>query len=281
VALCNPGDEVILPAPYWVSYIEMIQLADGVPVIVDAKEEDEFEIKASAIEAAITPKTKVIILNSPSNPSGGIISEDEFRKIGDLAVKHNLYIISDEMYEQLLYEDKNFSIASISEEICSRTVTINGASKTYAMTGWRIGYLGAPKIIAEAVGNFLSHINGNANSIAQKASLEAISGPQDDVHKMKEEFRKRRDRFVEGLNSIKGITCLKPKGAFYVYPNFSKLFTAEIKDSSKMADYLLEKAFIAAVPGVEFGTKEHIRFSYATSMETIEECIKRLKELFG
>jgi len=281
VALCNPGDEVILPAPYWVSYVEMIQLADGIPVIVNAKEEDEFEIKASAIEAAITPKTKIILLNSPSNPSGGIISEEELRKIADLAVKNNLYIISDEMYEQLLYEDKNFSIASTDEDVRTRTVTVNGASKTYAMTGWRIGYLGAPKIIADAIGNFLSHINGNANSIAQKACLEAINGPQDEVLKMKEEFKKRRNRFVDGLNSIKGITCLKPKGAFYVYPNFSKLFTTEITNSSKMAEYLLEKAYIAAVPGAEFGTKEHIRFSYATSMETIEECIKRLKELFG
>lgn len=281
VALCNPGDEVILPAPYWVSYVEMIRLADGVPVIVNAREEDEFEIKASAIEEKITPKTKIILLNSPSNPTGGCISEEEFRKIGELAVKHNLYIISDEMYEQLLYEEKNFSPASISEEVRNRTVTANGASKTYAMTGWRIGYIGAPKIIADAIGNFLSHINGNANSIAQKACLEAITGPQDEVARMKEEFKKRRDRFVEGLSSVKGISCLKPKGAFYVYPNFSKLFTDEINDSSKMADYLLEKSYIAAVPGAEFGTNEHIRFSYATSMETIEECIKRLKELFG
>ena len=280
VALCNPGDEVILSAPYWVSYVEMIKLADGVPVIVNAREKDEFEIKASAIEAAITPKTKVVLLNSPSNPTGGIISEEEFRKIADLAVKHNLYIISDEMYEQLLYEGKHFSIASVSEDLRNRVVTVNGASKTYAMTGWRIGYLGAPKIIADAIGNFLSHINGNANSIAQKACLEAIVGPQDEVLRMKEEFKKRRDRFVEGLNEVKGINCLKPKGAFYVYPNFSKLFTAEISDSAKMGDYLLEKVFIAAVPGAEFGTKEHIRFSYATSMETIEECIKRLKELF-
>jgi len=184
------------------------------------------------------------------------------------------------MYEKLIFEGTHFSPACISEEVRNRTVTANGASKTYAMTGWRIGYIGAPKFIADAIGNFLSHINGNACSIAQKACLEAITGPQDEVARMKEEFKKRRDRFVEGLNSVKGITCLKPKGAFYVYPNFSKLFTAEITDSAKMADYLLEKAFIAAVPGAEFGTKEHIRFSYATSMETIEECIKRLKELF-
>jgi len=281
VALCNPGDEVVLPAPYWVSYIEMIKLADGVPVIANAREEDEFEIKASTIEAKITPKTKVIILNSPSNPTGAVIPEEELRKIADLAVKHNFYIISDEMYEKLLYDGKHFSVASISEDVRNRTVTVNGVSKTYAMTGWRIGYLGAPKPVADAIGNFLSHINGNANSIAQKAALEAITGPQDEVARMKEEFRKRLSRFVEGLNEVKGIKCLKPKGAFYVYPNFSGLFKGDITDSAKMANHLLEKAHIAAVPGAEFGTNEHIRFSYATSMETIDECIKRLKELFG
>lgn len=280
IALLEPGDEVIFASPYWVTYIEIIKLADGVPVIVEAREEDDFEIKADAISEKITPKTKLLLLNTPSNPTGGIISEQEQRKIAQLVLKHDLYVISDEIYDQLVYEGEHFSFASISDEIKERTVTINGASKTYAITGWRIGYCGANKELAKAMGDFISHITGNPNSIAQKAVAEAINGPQDEVKRMKQEFAKRRNFFVDGLNAIEGISCVKPKGAFYVYPNMSAHFKGEIDSASKLAEVLLEKAHIAGVPGEAFGTKEHIRFSYAASMETIEECLKRLKGLF-
>jgi aspartate aminotransferase len=280
VALLEPGDEVIFASPYWVTYIEIIKLADGVPVIVEAREEDDFEVKAEAIAEKITPKTKLLLLNTPSNPTGGIIGEEEQRKIAELVLKHNLYVISDEIYDRLVYEGEHFSFASISDEIKARTVTVNGASKTYAITGWRIGYSGAPKDLSKAMGGFISHITGNPNSIAQKAVIEAINGPQDEVARMKEEFIKRRDYFVDGLNAIEGVSCVKPKGAFYVYPNISAYFKGEIDSATKMAEHLLEKAHIAGVPGEAFGTKEHIRFSYAASMEQIEECLNRLKSAF-
>jgi len=278
VALLEPGDEVIFASPYWVTYIEIIRLADGVPVIVEAKEEDDFEMKAEAIEEKITDKTKVILLNTPSNPTGGVISEQEQRRIAELAEKHDLFIISDEIYDRLVYDGEHFSIATVSDEIKDRTITINGASKTYGITGWRIGYAGMPLELAKSMEGFLSHITGNPNSIAQRAVVEAINGPQDEVAKMKQEFAKRRDVFVDGLNDIEGIICKKPSGAFYVYPNFSKHFTDEIDTSTKMAEHLLTKAHIAGVPGDAFGTNDHIRFSYAASMDQIEECLKRLRE---
>lgn len=276
-ALCDPGDEVLLAAPYWVSYTDMIGLVDAVPVIVDAREEDGFELKASAIEAKITDRTKVLILNSPSNPTGAVISENEIRKIAELAVKYDFYVISDEIYEKLIFEGKHFSIASISEELRARTVTINGGSKSYAITGWRLGYCGAPLPIAKAMDSFLSHITGNANSIAQVAFIEALNGPQDAVEKMRLEFMRRRDFFLEGLNSIEGISCPKPSGAFYLYPNFSGLYNDKITNSMEMAEYLLDELHIATVPGIAFGTDEHIRFSYAASMEVIERCVGRLR----
>jgi aspartate aminotransferase len=276
-ALCDPGDEVLLAAPYWVSYTDMIGLVDAVPVIVEAREEDGFELKASAIEAKITDRTKVLILNSPSNPTGAVISESEIRKIAELAVKYDFYVISDEIYEKLIFEGKHFSIASISEELRARTVTINGGSKAYAITGWRLGYCGAPLAIAKAMGDFLSHVTGNANSIAQVAFIEALKGPQDAVEAMRLEFMRRRDVFVEGLNSVEGISCPKPSGAFYLYPNFSALYNDKITNSMEMAEYLLDELHIATVPGIAFGTDEHIRFSYAASMEVIERCVGRLK----
>ena len=279
VALCDPGDEVIFAAPYWVSYLELVKLADAVPVPVLALEEDDFELKAEAVAEKITEKTKVIILNTPSNPTGGIISEDELRKIAELVVKHDLYVIADEIYERLLYEGKHFCIANVNEEMKKRTITINGASKTYAMTGWRIGYLGADTEIAKPISNFLSHVTGNPNAIAQMAFVEALNGPQNAVENMKKEFRKRRDLFVDGLNSIHGISCKKPAGAFYLYPNFSGLFNKNRQDSMAMASYLLDELHIAAVPGKVFGTDEHIRFSYATSVEVIEECLRRLRNI--
>lgn len=280
VALCEPGDEVILAAPYWVTYVELIRLADAVPVIVEAKEEDNFELKADAIKEKITENTKALILNTPSNPSGGIISEEEQRKIAELSVKHDFYVISDEMYEHLVYEGEHFSFAEAGPKVKERTITINGASKTYAMTGWRLGYLGAPREISKAMGSFLSHVTGNPNAIAQKAMVEALNGPQDEVERMKNEFKKRRDIFIKGLKEIKGVKCAIPHGAFYVYPNFSNHFNDKIKSATAMAGYLLDKAHIAGVPGEAFGTHEHIRFSYATSTETIEKCIERLKNLF-
>jgi aspartate aminotransferase len=281
VALCEPGDEVILAAPYWVTYVELIRLADAVPVLVEAKEEDNFELKAEAIKEKITENTKALILNTPSNPTGGIISEEEQKKIADLAKKHDFYVISDEMYERLIYEGEHFSFAASGKEAKERTITVNGASKTYAMTGWRLGYCAAPREIAKALGSFLSHVTGNPNSIAQKATIEALNGPQYEVGRMKDEFKKRRDLFVDGLNEIEGVKCAKPKGAFYVYPNFSNHFNEKIKSATAMAGRLLEEAHIAGVPGEAFGTHEHIRFSYATSTETIKKCLDRLKKMFG
>lgn len=281
LALCNPGDEVLVPSPYWVTYPDDIKLADCVPVFVEAKEEDGFEIKAEAIEKKITDKTRILILNDPSNPTGGIISEEEKRKIAEVCLKHDIWILADEMYERLVYDGEYFSIASINEDVWNRTITINGLSKTYAMPGWRIGYAGMPAEVAKKIGGALSHITGNPNSIAQVAGIEALNGPQDEVEKMRQIYQKRRDMFVEGLNKIKGIKCVKPGGAFYLYPNLSANYTDEINNSTKIADKLLNEAHIAAVPGAPFGTDEHVRFSFATSEERIQECLNRLEKLFG
>ncbi|MFC1656209.1 pyridoxal phosphate-dependent aminotransferase [Patescibacteria group bacterium] len=281
LALCDPGDEVLVPSPYWVTYPDDIKLAGLKPVIVEAKEEDGFEIKAEKIAEKITDRTKILILNDPSNPTGGIISEEEKRKIAELCLKHDIWIMADEMYERLVFDGEYFSIASIDKDVWNKTITVNGLSKTYAMPGWRIGYAGMPPEVAKKIGGALSHITGNPNAIAQVASIEALNGPQDEVGKMREIYHKRRDMFVDGLNKINGIKCVKPGGAFYLYPNLSGNYNDEISDSTKMAAKLLEEAHIAAVPGAAFGTDEHVRFSFATSEERIQECLNRLEKLFG
>jgi len=280
LALCNPGDEVIVPSPYWVTYPDDIRLCGAKPVFVDAKEEDKFAITAEAIAKKITSKTKLLILNDPSNPTGAIIPDEEKRGIAELCLKHDIWILSDEIYERLVFDEDYLSIASLGKEIWEKTITLNGLSKTYAMPGWRIGYAGMPKELAEKIGGALSHITGNPNTIAQIAGVEALTGPQDEVKKMIEIYKKRRDIFMKGLNKINGIKCVNPKGAFYLYPNLSAHYKNGITNSTQMADKLLNEAHIAAVPGSAFGTEDHVRLSFATSEERIQECLIRLEKLF-
>jgi len=286
-AICSPGDEVIIPAPYWVSYPEMVKLADGVPVILDTKEEDGFKFKIEQLEKAITPKTKAIVMNSPSNPTGMVYNADELRAVSDIAVAKGIYIVSDEIYEKLIYDGyKHVSVASFNEKIKDLTIVVNGVSKTYAMTGWRIGYTASNAKIAEIMGNVQSHATSNPNSIAQKAAIAALDGPQDTVDMMVGEFVKRRDYMVERINSIPGVSCIKPNGAFYVMMNISNLIGKEIHgkkimSSDDFADVLLEKANVALVPGSGFGTDIHVRLSYATSLKNITEGLNRIENFLS
>jgi len=282
MAILNPGDEVIVPAPFWVSYPEMVKIADGTPVVLHTEEKDNFKFTASQFEAAITPKTRAIILNSPSNPTGMVYTEKELRDIAEVAVKHNIYVVSDEIYEHLIYEGEHISIASFNDEIKNLTIIINGVSKTYSMTGWRIGYSAANKTISKAMANLQSHATSNPNSIAQAATVAALSGGYDEIKLMKREFSLRRDYMVERINSIEGLSALMPHGAFYVLMNISKikgrtLAGVTINTSDDLANVLLEKAKLALVPCSGFGADDYMRWSYATSMENIKEGIDRLE----
>ncbi len=282
MAILNPGDEVIVPAPFWVSYPEMVKIADGVPVILYTKEEDNFKFTAVQLESAITDKTRAIILNSPSNPTGMVYTEDELKAIADVAVKHNIYVVSDEIYEHLIYEGKHVSIASFGEEIKDLTIIINGVSKTYAMTGWRIGYSVANKEVTKVMANLQSHASSNPNSIAQAATVAALSGGYEEIEAMKKEFAARRNYMVERLNAIDGLSASMPQGAFYVLMNISKikgrtLAGVTINTSDDLANVLLEKAKLALVPCSGFGADDYMRWSYATSMENIKEGIDRLE----
>lgn len=282
MAILNPGDEVIVPAPFWVSYPEMVKIADGVPVILYTKEDDNFKFTAAQLEAAITDKTRAIILNSPSNPTGMVYTEDELKAIADVAVKHNIYVVSDEIYEHLIYEGKHVSIASFGEEIKDLTIIINGVSKTYAMTGWRIGYSAANKEVTKVMANLQSHASSNPNSIAQAATVAALSGGYEEIEAMKKAFSARRNYMVERINSIDGLSASMPQGAFYVLMNISKikgrtLAGVTINTSDDLANVLLEKAKLALVPCSGFGADDYMRWSYATSMENIKEGIDRLE----
>ncbi len=282
MAILNPGDEVIVPAPFWVSYPEMVKIADGVPVILYTKEEDSFKFTAEQFEKAINEKTRAIILNSPSNPTGMVYTEEELRAIADVAVKHNIYVISDEIYEHLIYEGKHVSIASFNDEIKDLTIIINGVSKTYAMTGWRIGYSAANKEVTKVMANLQSHASSNPNSIAQAATVAALSGGYDEIEEMKKAFVARRNYMVERINSIDGLSASMPQGAFYVLMNISKikgrtLAGVKINTSDDLANVLLEKAKLALVPCSGFGADDYMRWSYATSMENIKEGIDRLE----
>jgi aspartate aminotransferase len=284
-AICNPGDEVIVPAPYWVSYPEMVKMADAVPVFVSTTEENGFRFTVQQIKQALTPKTKAIILNSPSNPSGMIYSKEELTQIAELAVEHGIFVVSDEIYEKLIYDGyKHVSIASLNDKIKQQTIIINGVSKTYAMTGWRIGYTASSPEIAKIMSNMQSHATSNPNSIAQKAALAAITGDQGIVDTMVAAFIKRRNYMVQKINSIPGLSCIMPNGAFYVLMNISKLIGSEIagrkiNGSDDFADVLLEKAQVALVPGSGFGIDSHVRLSYATSLENITEGLNRIEAL--
>lgn len=284
-AMVDPGDEVIIPAPYWVSYPEMVQLVGGTPVIVETKEENGFDLSAAMIEAKITDRTKLLILNSPSNPSGAVFSEKALREIGALLEKRELYCISDEIYSRLLFGGaKHFSIAAASEYCKEHTVVINGCSKAYAMTGWRIGFSAAPAKITTAMADIQSQSTSNACSIAQAAALAAVTGEQGCVEAMREDFEVRRDLIVGLLNEIEGVSCLTPGGAFYVLPNISKILGktiagVSVKTPSDFCQLALDKALVACVPGESFGAPDYIRLSYATSRAQIEKGCARLKDL--
>lgn len=284
MVLCDKGDEVIIPTPYWVTYPEQVKLAEGVPVYIKTNESTGFKITPEMLKAAITPKTKILILNSPSNPTGAVYSPDELKVIADIVVANGLYVISDEIYEKVIY-DKNVhvSIASFGEEIKKRTVTINGLSKSHSMTGWRIGFAAAEKEIISAMSKLQGHSTSHPTSFVQKGGVEALRGPQDATEIMRKEFDVRRGVIVDGLNAIPGITCPEPGGAFYVFPNVSGLFGKsfngkKISSSDDLADYLLSEAKVAIVPGSGFGADENVRLSYATSMANIKNGLQRIAE---
>jgi len=286
-ALYGKGDEVIIPAPYWVSYPDQVLLNDATPVFAKTLEKDKFVLKADVLKSHITKKTKAIILNSPSNPTGLAYDKKALEEIASIAVEHNLYVISDEIYEKLTYDGfAHTSIASFGSGIKSRTLVVNGLSKAYAMTGWRIGYAAGPRDIIKAMTNIQSQSTSNPTSVAQKAAVEALTGQQDFIKTMLVEFDKRRKYLVSELNSIPGISCITPTGAFYAFPNTSKLYGKQIdgkkiSSSSDLALYLLEKANVALVPGDAFGDDNYIRLSYATSMENLEKGVKRIREAVG
>ncbi len=281
-AICNPGDEVIIPAPYWLSYPEIIKLADGVPVFVRGEKSNQYKVTAAQIEAACTDKTKALILNSPSNPSGMIYTREELEAIAEVAVRKDFYVISDEMYENLIYEGEAISIASFNDEIYKRTITCCGVAKGYSMTGWRIGFTGSSKEIAGLMASLQSHQTSNPNSIAQKAALEALTGPQESVYKMHAEFNKRREYMYERISNMELISALKPQGAFYTFVDVSKLFDKEYKgdkiaDVSKLAKILIEDYSVAVIPCADFGFADHIRLSYAISKEQIAKGLDRIE----
>ncbi|RLL48231.1 pyridoxal phosphate-dependent aminotransferase [Oceanobacillus piezotolerans] len=277
--LLNEGDEVIVPAPYWVSYPEQIKLAQGTPVIVKAIEENEFKLTPDLLESAITSKTKAVILNSPSNPTGMMYSKDELKALGEVCLNHNLFIVSDEIYEKLIYtSEKHVSIASISQELKESTIVINGVSKSHSMTGWRIGYAAGPKMIIKAMTNLASHSTSNPTSIAQYAALAAYEANDDAVEEMKEAFAQRLDVFYTLLNDIPGITCQKPKGAFYIFPNVKEAVAANgFSNVDDWVEAILEEEKVALVPGSGFGFPDNVRVSYALALEDIEEAAKRIK----
>lgn len=282
LAILDAGDEVLIPSPYWVSYPEMVKLADGVPIAVKTREENDFKATVQDFEVKLTPKTKAIILNSPSNPTGMVYSEAEIRDIADFAVKNDLYVISDEVYEHLIYEGKHISIASLGEEIKKRTITINGVSKTYAMTGWRIGFAAANDEIAKAMASIQSHGASNPNSIAQAAAAAALCGGLSEVEKMRNEFQKRRDFFVEAINSIDGVSCRKPHGAFYIMMNIDGILgkcyrDEKIENADDFSRLFLENEKVAVVPGTGFDAPNYVRWSYAVDMEDIKKGVERLK----
>jgi len=285
--LCDDGDEVLIPAPYWLSYTDMTVMVGGVPVIVPTDEKDAFKLKKEALAEKITPKTKAMILNSPSNPTGMAYTEEELREIIGFLIEKGIVVISDEMYEKIIYDGLvHASPASFGDEFKEKVITVNGVSKTYAMTGWRIGYAAGPPEVIEAAGRIQSQVTSGPNAMAQKAAVEALIGDQSEVPKMVAEFDKRRKYIVKRLNAMKNVTCVNPLGAFYAFPNVSGYYGKElggepVKDSISFCNVLLDKAKVAAVPGAPFGADAHIRFSYATSMERIEEGMKRMEQALG
>jgi aspartate aminotransferase len=282
MALVNPGDEVLIPSPYWVSYPEQVRLLGGVPVPVPTHESTGFDLDPAAVARAVTSRTKLIILDSPGNPTGAVFSPAALGAVAKLALEHGFWVVSDECYEALTYEGRHVSIASLSPEIKARTLLVNTCSKAYAMTGWRIGYAAGPKEIVRAMTDIQSQVTSNPASIAQWAAVEALTGPQDEIAKMVGEFDRRRRFIIEALNAVPGVRCTNAKGAFYAFPNVSGLFGKRwkggvIRGSADLCAFLLEDARIACVAGVDFGSDDHIRISYATGLDTIREGMRRME----
>ena len=286
MAILNEGDEVIIPAPFWLSYAEMVKIAGGVPVVVHTKKENNFMLTKEELEGAYTAKTKALILTSPSNPTGMISSLEDLQMVADFAVAHDIFVISDEIYEKLIYDEgkKHISIASLGKEIYDRTIVINGVSKSYAMTGWRIGFAAAPLEVAKLMASLQSHMASNPNSIAQEATLAALEGPQDCVAEMCKEFKKRRDYIYEREEAIPMISALKPEGAFYLFVDVSGTYGksyegTEIHSAADFAAILIAEKYVAVVPCADFGMPDYIRLSYATDMEQIKKGMDRIEEM--
>ncbi len=275
LATCQPGDEVIIPAPYWVSYPDMVRLVGAEPVIVPTSERNSWKMRAEDFENAMTPRTKMLIMNSPGNPTGSVYTREELEAIVNVAAEEDIYILSDEIYEKLLYDDvKHVSIASLSKEAYDLAITINGFSKSYAMTGWRLGYLAAPDQVAKAVDSIQSHTSSNPSSFSQYGALAALKGDQQPLADMREEFDMRRNYMFDRLSKISNVTAVKPQGAFYVLVNISQLGLT----SQNFADRLLSKANVAVVPGAAFGDDRTVRFSYATSLDVIKKGLDRFQD---
>ena len=283
-AILNPGDEVIIPSPYWVSYPPIVVLAGARPVIVETGEAEDFKLSADALEENITPRTKLLVLNSPSNPTGSVYTQWELERLAEVILRHDISVVSDEIYEKLIFDGKPFySIAQVSEELKGKVFVVNGVSKTYAMTGWRIGYVAGAREVIAGMTKIQSQSTSNPNSIAQKAAIAALTGPQDSVGHMVQAFDERRRYLVGRLNAMPGIHCNMPTGAFYAFPNFNHYFKIDpegrdMKGSGNLCDYLLTEARVALVPGIAFGADDFVRFSYATGLETIKEGVDRIEE---
>ncbi|MBU1035898.1 pyridoxal phosphate-dependent aminotransferase [bacterium] len=287
LTLCNPGDEVLLPIPCWVSYTEQIKFAQAVPIFINTCQEEAFKLSAAQVEEKITSRTKLLILNSPNNPTGAVYEQEEIKRIAQLLLKYNIYCICDEIYEKLVYDNaKHLSIASLSDEIKEKIITINGVSKSYAMTGWRIGYAAGPEDIIKGMSKIQGHSTSNPNSIAQKASVEALNGKQNAIEEMRKAFDERRKYMVKRLNEIEGISCLNPTGAFYAFPNVSKILDRgieyngkEISNSFGLSNFILKEAEVALIPGSAFEAEGYLRLSYAASLEDIKEGLNRIEKI--
>jgi aspartate aminotransferase len=282
--LFEEGDEVLVPSPYWVSYTDIVYLTGAKPVVIKTKTHNGFKLQPSELEEAITPRTRGIIISYPSNPAGVCYSRAELEKIAEVLLRHGITIISDDIYEKIIYDDNTFySMASFSEELKNISIVVNGVSKSYSMTGWRIGYAAGPENVIAAVTKYQSQNTSNPSSISQRAALEALIGPQEGVTARANEFKRRRDFIVKKLNDIPGVTCMNPQGAFYVFPNIAAFFGIAfqgkvIHNSTEMAAYLIEEAGVAVVPGADFGHDDHLRLSFATSLEQIEKGVEQMRE---
>lgn len=284
LALLNPGDEVIIPAPYWVSYPDMVIVAEGKPVVVNAGPDQRFKITAKQLDAAITDRTKLFVINSPSNPTGMAYTRQELREIADILLKHpHVMVATDDMYEHILWTDEGFNnILNVCPELYDRTFVLNGVSKAYSMTGWRIGYAAGPAKVIGAMKKIQSQSTSNPASISQAAATEALAGDQKCVADMVVEFKKRHDFLVEALNSISGVTCLPGDGTFYVFPDFSEAIrNSTTNNDVELAELLLSEAGVALVPGSAFGSEGCMRLSFATSMETLEAAVTRIRKVLG